>query len=433
MKIKAHPDDLTMRYMQRFGCIGEKCEDNCCHGWTVDIDENTQKRMQKLTALHSAEERRRWSAAVGKRPAGPDDKRMIWSLKLQPDGRCPMLEDSGLCHVQGTFGPKLLSDVCAVYPRRVQKVGEAVELSGMVSCPEVARQLLLHADATEMVPLDRSILPRDMVTHGMDPRDVRPYWRLLIKVRTFMLGLLRRPGYSLEERLFFMTWFAKRASPVLNKSVMKADTAAVLGEMEALESDEMLRELAARFNAMEATSAIVVVVAGELVRKREADSRRGSFGRLVDEVFREYDSIRAFQVGDLESPEASSHAARLKEEYARRRARALARSGARVEQYLVNVAHNYWMHRLPLEAPDLMVHMLRLLSILAVLKLLIFSHPSVQADGDDLETRLDAVAVEVLYRVARFIEHSPLLNDLEKLLERNGLRSLAGAVYLIRF
>ena len=39
----------------------------------------------------------------------------------------------------------------------------------------------------------------------MDPRDIRPYWRLLLRVRTFILGLLRRPGYTLEQRLFFMS------------------------------------------------------------------------------------------------------------------------------------------------------------------------------------------------------------------------------------
>jgi hypothetical protein len=169
------------------------------------------------------------------------------------------------------------------------------------------------------------------------------------------------------------------------------------------------------------------------VRARDPKKQRRTFRELVDEVFAEYLSVRVYQAGDLESPEAESHAKRLWAAYRERRARVLEKAPARVEQYLANITHNYWMHRLPLEAPDLMVHMLRLLTLLAVFKLLVFSHPSVQGDGDDFEKRLDAVAVDVLYRTARYIEHSPLLKSLEQALQGANLRSLAGAVYLIGF
>ena len=427
-----------MRYMQRFHCIGPDCEDNCCHGWTVEIDALTHKRMQNVTQLHSPAERRRYAGAVtkvdlgGKKRRGKKGRPMT-IFRLGADSACTMLEPSGLCHIQSTFGEKLLSNVCATYPRRIQKVGKSIELSGMVSCPEMARQLLLHADATGEVALDRAGMSRVVVTHGMDPRDVRPYWRLLVDVRTFMLGLLRRPGYTLEQRLFFMTWFAKRASPTLNKDKQKADVAAVVAEMNALKSDATLGELARRYDGVEADSAVVLLLARELVRSRDPKRQRRSFRELVDEVFAEYLSVRVYQEGDLESPEAESHAKRLWAEYRKRRARIMDKARPRIDQYLANVAHNYWMHRLPLEAPDLMVHQLRLLTLQAVFKLLLFSHPSVQADGDDFERRLDAVAVDVLYRTARYIEHSPLLTALETGLGNANLRSLAGAVYLIGF
>ena len=421
-----------MRYMQRFRCIGPDCEDNCCHGWTVEVDAKTHARMLAVTALHSTEERRRYAAAVRKVDGGRK-RRSLVIFRERPDTTCVMLEPDGLCHIQLTFGEKLLSDVCALYPRRIQKVGEVVELSGMVSCPEMSRQLLLHADATDAVAFDRTELSRQVVMHGMDPRDIRPYWRLLLKVRTFMLGLLRRPGFTLEQRMFFMTWFAKRTAPTLKKDVMKADISSVLKEMKALANETTLAELARRYDAAQADSAIVLVLARELVRQRNPPRKKRSFRELVDEVFAEYQSVRAYQAGDLESPDAESHAKRLWVEYRRRRARVLDKATPRVEQYLANVAHNFWMHRLPLEAPDLMVHMLRLLTLQAVFKLLLFSHPAVQADGADFEQRLDATAVDVLYRTARYIEHSPLLTALESALGNANLRSLAGAVYLIRF
>jgi lysine-N-methylase len=422
-----------MRYMQRFGCIGDKCEDNCCHSWTVQIDPLTLKRMKQVTSMHSEQERKFWTSSLHQ--VEMEKGQRVTAMKLRDDGRCPMLEDNGLCHVQGTFGANLLSDTCAVYPRRIQKVGEAIELSGMSSCPEMARQLLLHDDACDIVELDRKSLFRPIVTHGMDPRDIRPYWRLLLEVRTFMLGLLRRPGFTLEQRLFFMTWFAKRASPILNKSQIKADTGAVLAEMAKLEGDQVLKELAQRFDTAEAPTAVTLMLAREL--SRQGRGKQTAFTRMVDLIFAEYKSVRAYMPGDLESAEAESHAKRLNAEYQKRRARIVEREAARVNRYFVNIAHNYWMHRLPLEAPDLMVHMLRLLALMAVLRFLLFSHPSLvpkgDDDGDDLGQRLDAAVVEVLFKTARHIEHGPLLTDMENALDRVQLRSLAGAVYLIRF
>ena len=34
---------VTPRYYQDFQCIGDKCEDNCCHGWTISIDKKTYR------------------------------------------------------------------------------------------------------------------------------------------------------------------------------------------------------------------------------------------------------------------------------------------------------------------------------------------------------------------------------------------------------
>lgn len=35
-------------YIEKFQCIGGKCEDNCCIGWDIDIDKETFKNIIKL-------------------------------------------------------------------------------------------------------------------------------------------------------------------------------------------------------------------------------------------------------------------------------------------------------------------------------------------------------------------------------------------------
>ncbi|MGG2063833.1 hypothetical protein [Bacillus sp. S14(2024)] len=42
---------LVPQYMQQFSCIGSECEDSCCIGWRVDVDEDTYKKYQKSRDL----------------------------------------------------------------------------------------------------------------------------------------------------------------------------------------------------------------------------------------------------------------------------------------------------------------------------------------------------------------------------------------------
>jgi glutamine synthetase adenylyltransferase len=125
------------------------------------------------------------------------------------------------------------------------------------------------------------------------------------------------------------------------------------------------------------------------------------------------------------------------QEYQARKARVNERAGARVEQFFRNFAFNYWQQRLPRESPDLLSHILRMLAEMAVLKLLLFAHPRLQTalgDGEAaFRVALDEVAVEVFFRTARYIEHSQIMHELVNVLEARELKSIAGAVYLVRF
>jgi lysine-N-methylase len=40
---------LIPQYMKKFQCIGISCEDNCCYGWKVNIDEITYKKYKKVS------------------------------------------------------------------------------------------------------------------------------------------------------------------------------------------------------------------------------------------------------------------------------------------------------------------------------------------------------------------------------------------------
>ena len=422
--------DFTLRYMERFRCIGPECEDNCCYGWSVMVDGPHYKKLETAASLTSKAERQRFSNAMTEVPG----RHKLHAIRLKPDGDCPMLEPSGMCHVQATWGEDYLPDVCATYPRGLRWVGEHMQLAGMISCPEVARQILLHDDAVDLVPLDRTKLPRLDLAGSMDPRDIRPYWRLLLEVRTLLLQLLRRSEFTLEQRLFFMTWFAKRTMSVLNRQTMHGDVDLVRKEMASLDEPGVLDEIGRRFNQLDAPATLVLMLARALVAEQGRGNRE-KFRDMALGMFDSYVQRGSENAGRSGGTEITSD--EFWTEYRRRRARVTERAQARVDQFLANSAANYCVHHLPIEAPDLLTYLLRMLCQMAVHKFLLFSHTGLQAaldePGDGWKAVLDAAAVEVFYRTARHIEHSGLLANLEHALAASDMKSIAGAVYLVRF
>jgi lysine-N-methylase len=448
--------DIQLRYMTRFGCIGPDCEDNCCHTWRVGVDQKTYDKLRLATASNPAERLRFQTHFV--KTTLPKQKRSHaqrragrkpipqYHIDMLPNGNCPMLEDNGFCHIQAKYGASMLPNICASYPRRFNRIAGHLEQTAVISCPEVARQLLLHEDAIDVVALDPDGVERMMLHETRDLRDIRPFWRLQTEVRDFVWGLLRDKEYSVQQRLFFVAYFAHRTNAILTKDAIDYDEehigearAKVRHEIARPRSEVVLKEIQRRLESVEAPSAMVILLAREIVATRVAGKPRESFIKLVGDLIDSYASLGELlgEDGAVAALRSDLVTDRVFTEYQRRRDRILEVAGARVDQYLTNFAFHYWTHRPYFEAPDIMTHHMRLLAEMAVLKFLFYGDPRLQTaldEGDeDFQTTLDAVLINVVYSMARFIEHGTLLKNLEKGLTQRGLFSLAGALYLVRF
>jgi len=438
--------DVTMKYMARFGCIGPQCEDHCCYGWRVDVDDRSYDKLIKASRLTAGPERRFVHSSFVK---VEHEGRTRYLMKHDENELCVMLLPDGRCHIHSTYGEQFLSDVCTIFPRSILQIGDHLSMTGMVACPEVSRQLLLHDDAVDVVDLPHERVARMVLAGGMDPRDLRPYWRQMLDVRELLVAVLRDRAYSAAQRLFLVTWFAKRSAAVLTKdkrALTDEESAALEREIAALRDPAIRGEIARRFDAIEAPSLLVLLLARELVRPF-AGRIRNRFKELVDDVFGSYTRLPELAAAapeevDAEAPAptpavAARHVDEVFAEYTRRRDLLYRRDRARMDRYLLHGAINYWRHHLPLGSPELMTHTLRMLGQMAVQKFLLVSHPRVKAaldaSDEELGRALDLAAVEVFYKVGRHVEHTPILTNLEKALERRGLRSMAGAVSLIRF
>ena len=75
-------------HYKEFKCIAGACEDTCCAGWEVDVDEDSYRFYKEA------------GGEIGKRLADvmiPKAEGDGCSFRLTPDKRCPFLNEKNLC------------------------------------------------------------------------------------------------------------------------------------------------------------------------------------------------------------------------------------------------------------------------------------------------------------------------------------------------
>jgi len=451
---------LQLRYMTRFGCIGPACEDHCCYGWRVDIDADTYHKMMAAAQFSAKEIATKLHESVKVVPGKKKNRsEKRYQIRHGADDACPLLDERALCDVHKHFGHAMLSDVCAIYPRKLKRVGDHLELTATPSCPELTRQLILHEDAVDVVPLDLGTLERVRVQGGLDTRDLRPFVRSTLDVRDLVVELLGDARLSLEERLFLMLWFAKRTNDVLKKQPGATDLARVEREMRLLRDPQVKSEILKRFAKIETPASVALMVVRAMVRPHRSQHPRKAWNRLTYGIIDGYTKLRTILPTSDDQAEHDRVAADESEAvmmtigevwatYQVRRDRLRARIGARMDQFLKNYTIHTWIHRLPYETKDVLTYTLRYLALQAVQKFAVYSNPELVATLDAVEADpalsreegdrrlaevLDRVAVDAFYQLSRHIEHGTLITYLVKALKAAGLFSMAGGVYLLRF
>lgn len=124
---------LVPDFWRNFHCIAERCTDNCCAGWAVDIDECS---LAKYQAMSEAD--REWLLEGAALEPGSA------SFRLNAYGRCHFLGDDGLCRMIKRLGEASLCDICREHPRFYHWLN-GWEEAGLGLCCEEAAGLVLTA------------------------------------------------------------------------------------------------------------------------------------------------------------------------------------------------------------------------------------------------------------------------------------------------
>ncbi|MGN0612797.1 MAG: flagellin lysine-N-methylase [Porcipelethomonas sp.] len=124
---------MTLRmpsYYRDFKCRADRCSDNCCIGWEIDID---RKAMAYYRSL---------DGEFGKRLSAGISESGTAHFILDGEGRCPFLNKNNLCDMVLHLGEEALCRICTEHPRYYSWY-DGVKEGGVGLCCEAAAELII--------------------------------------------------------------------------------------------------------------------------------------------------------------------------------------------------------------------------------------------------------------------------------------------------
>lgn len=213
--MQAFQQTVSPEYLKNFKCIASACDDSCCTGWDIVIDQATYELYQQcedrlLKPLF------REHVIINTEQIGDTDYIPYARIKMNNYG-CPLLADDRLCLVQKTLGEDALSITCATYPRVFNAVDGMLERSLCVSCPEAARLVLLDEKPMQFDYSEKAASVRNdripiLQTDSLEAAD-KPYQYFHL-IRAFIIDLLQDRTHLLWQRLLILSVFCDRLGQI---------------------------------------------------------------------------------------------------------------------------------------------------------------------------------------------------------------------------
>lgn len=110
-------------YYGKFHCIAGACRHSCCIGWDVYIDEETLCIYENMGGIMGERVRTHLR-----------EKEDGTCFEMCDGGRCPMLNERGLCNIILEKGEDFISEICREHPRFYNFFSDRTELGLGLSC-----------------------------------------------------------------------------------------------------------------------------------------------------------------------------------------------------------------------------------------------------------------------------------------------------------
>lgn len=173
-------------YFEDFCCTAAECEDTCCAGWAIMIDDESLEKYEKM------------NGAFGNRLRNSID----WKEGsfLQYNKRCAFLNDDNLCDIHIEAGEGMLCDTCKNYPRHMEEYEGLREGSLSLSCIEAAKIILGCTEPVQFLDMEDETEDEEfegfdylLFTKLMDARE-----RIIKVLQNRSMDIMTRIGMVLE-------------------------------------------------------------------------------------------------------------------------------------------------------------------------------------------------------------------------------------------
>ena len=134
-------------YYEKFSCIAGGCEDTCCAGWEIDIDDTSYEYYMQVPGKFGERLRNN----IKEYQSDDDGRYELHGFILKEGKRCPFLNSDNLCDMILELGEDAICDVCTNAPRNFLEYGNAREISISPSCAEAGRLILSDRKKTIFV------------------------------------------------------------------------------------------------------------------------------------------------------------------------------------------------------------------------------------------------------------------------------------------
>lgn len=196
---------LEPLYLKDFHCIGNQCKNNCCHGWTVTIDENTFKKYKKIKSPISP----KLQNCISKNRTNPTPYN-YGKIKLK-EGICPFLNENNLCEIYINIGEQYMCNTCKQYPRKHTLCGSTFSSSLALSCEEACRIALLNPNPMEFSLTEKTLTPNEHVFTLISPESY------FLETRSAFITILQNRDFSIQERLLLLGMLSEQLDDLSDK------------------------------------------------------------------------------------------------------------------------------------------------------------------------------------------------------------------------
>lgn len=207
---------LKPNYYDEFNCIANDCEEHCCAGWRVDIDKGTFNKYRKLNNKFGIELN---THVKRNRNDGNDVK--YAKIKLNKTNSCPMLDEKGLCNIHKNLGADYLSHTCKTYPRMTSKYNDLFELSLTISCPEVARKVILNKEPIEFDYNEEDSNETERKYFKENINGDKELYNLIWELRSVCISIIQYREIEVWKRMIFVAMMCEKIQSKLDNNLIE--------------------------------------------------------------------------------------------------------------------------------------------------------------------------------------------------------------------